>query len=119
MHYSSVEGNLAVQVFDGVCRSHDAGHSPHLIQIRKALEEPGAVVRLLPQAIDGIVMFSIQGEAISLHNHHSETVYSIQGLYPDSQLVYVEKFGILLFRVTKVEGFAFSLSKEPLETCSR
>lgn len=117
MHYSRVDGQLAVQVFDGVCRSHEAGHAPHLIQIRKALEEPGEDVVLLPHPSDGAVSISNQGEAINLFNHHSDVIYSIQQLHPSSQLEYVERFGILFLRVTSVEGFAFSLATEPLRAC--
>lgn len=117
MHYSRVDGQLAVQAFDGVCRSHDAGHAPHLIQIRKALEEPGEEVMLLSQASDGAVSISNQGEAINLFNHHADVIYSIQQLHPSSQLEYVERFGILFLRLTNVEGFAFSLATEPLQAC--
>ena len=117
MHYSRVDGQLAVQAFDGVCRSHDAGHAPHFIQIRKALEEPGKEVMLLPHASDGAVSISNQGEAIKLFNHHSDVIYSIQELHPSSPLEYVEGFGILFLRVTSVEGFAFSLATEPLRAC--
>jgi len=39
MHFANGADALHVQVFDGVCSIHDAGHAPHAIQIRKALKE--------------------------------------------------------------------------------
>jgi hypothetical protein len=119
MHYSRVDGQLAVQVFDGVCRSHDAGHAPHLVQIRKALKELGEEVLLLPHIDDGTVLISNQGGTIRLYNHHSDVIYSNQQLHPGSQLKYVERFGVLLLPVANDEGFAFSLSKETLRACPR
>lgn len=117
MHYSHVAGQLAVQVFDGVCRSQHAGHSPHLIQLRKALGDEREPVAIIPQTDEGCVSLSNQGATASFFNHHSNVIYELSQLHRGSRLEYVERFGILLLRVSEDEGFAFSLSKEALTTC--
>ena len=115
--YTEIEGNLATQVFDGACWKNDPGHAPHLIQIRKSLEEDGKLVLLAPQPEIGVISITIEGQVRNYFNHHAEVIYDLQQLHGMSECSLVTRYGTLLLKTQPGEGFAFSISEAPIASC--
>ena len=117
MLYTEIEGNLATQVFDGACWKNDPGHAPHIIQIRKSLEEEGKLVLLAQQSEIGVISITVEGIVRNYFNHHAEVIYDLQKLHGISECSLVTRYGTLLFKTKSGEGFAFSISEEPIANC--
>lgn len=117
MHYTNIDGQLAVQAFDGVCVSHEQGHAPHIIQIRKALEGVRTSASVNPQIRSGEVSVTIEGKLRTIFNHHANVVYEIHLLHPNSTVEFSENYNLLIIRSGEGEGFAFSCSDSPLSNC--
>lgn len=117
MHYTNIEGNVAVQFFDGVCWSHEPGHAPHIIQVRKSLEQQGSRVFLSPQIHVGVISVAVEGEIRNYYNHHADVIYNLEHLHQTSVCTLIDRYGILLMKVKSAEGYAFSVSKSPISVC--
>jgi hypothetical protein len=118
VHYFKIEGQIAAQAFDGVCHNYGTGHSPHLIQIRRALESQLILVNELRVFPKGCVSLSVGDSTIEVFNHHEKTIEDLSLMHPDAKFQYSESMGMLFLRLSEVEGFAFSVSSSPLGFCS-
>lgn len=117
MHYSHLDGQLAVQAFDGACYVSSLGHAPHLIQIRRALATAGEQFQILPEIQDGSISVKVNEVGRTLYNHHCQVIYDLATMHPTAQLVYSEQFGLLLIKISIDEGFAFSVSNQMVGPC--
>jgi hypothetical protein len=63
------------------------------------------------------VKLSIDGIVRSFSNHHPETIQDLVTIHSASELAWVEDFRVLIIETTSPEGFAFSLSRQPIEVC--
>ena len=118
MHFIMTPLGLAGQAVDGKCRSYDPGHSPHFIQLRKAFESARVPAEWVGVDSPNTVKLSIDGIVRSFSNHHPETIQDLVTIHSGSGLAWVEDFRLLIIETTSPEGFAFSLSKQPIEDCT-
>jgi|LauGreDrversion4_2_1035121.scaffolds.fasta_scaffold47098_2 hypothetical protein len=117
MHFGKRSDGLHVQVFDGVCNSHEAGHAPHAIQIRKALE--GNLTAALVVKGEGTSEIEVEalGERSFFFNHHTDAIVALSQIHKGGQFSYSDRFGVLILQTSADEGFAFSLSAELISPC--
>jgi hypothetical protein len=64
------------------------------------------------------IFISINEVVKSFPNHHPEIIQDLLTLHPNSKLEWVEEFRILVLQTSNDEGFAFNLSRGPIELCS-
>jgi hypothetical protein len=117
MHFIKTPIGIAGQAFDGQCRSYDPGHAPHYIQLRKAFESTRMPATWVGIESPNIVKLSIDGIVRTFSNHHSETIRDLVTIHSGSELAWVEDFQVLIIETVIPEGFAFSLSRQPIELC--
>ena len=108
---------MAAQAFDGKCKSYEPGHSPHYIQLRKAFETSSVPAKLLRIEHPSTVVLSIAGVVRSFWNHHPEIIQDLLTIHAGSRLAWCEEFRVLSLAATFPEGFAFSLSRQPIDSC--
>ncbi len=118
MHFIETPIGVAGQAFDGKCRSYEPGHSPHYIQLRKAFESTRVPAEWVGVESPNTVKLSIDGIVGSFSNHHPETIQDLVTIHSASELAWVEDFRVLIIETTSPEGFAFSLSRQPIEVCT-
>ena len=118
MHYVETAIGVASQAFDGKCRSYDPGHAPHYIQLRKAFESTRVPAECVGIESPNTVLLSIEGVVRSFWNHHPETIQDLITIHSDSNLAWSEDFRVLIVGTADSEGFAFSLSRQPIEACA-
>jgi hypothetical protein len=118
MHFIKTPIGVAGQAFDGKCRSYEPGHSPHYIQLRKAFESNRVPAEWVGIESPNTVKLSIDGIVRSFSNHHPETIQDLVTIHSASELAWVEDFRVLIIETTSPEGFAFSLSRQPIEVCT-
>jgi hypothetical protein len=63
------------------------------------------------------VKLSIDGIVRSFSNHHPETIQDLVTIHTGNELAWVEDFRVLIIETRSPEGFAFSLSRQPIEVC--
>jgi hypothetical protein len=119
MHFIKTPAGMAGQAFDGKCRSYDPGHSPHYIQLRKAFESRRMPAYWVGIELPSTVRFSVDRIVRSFSNHHPETILDLVTIHSGSELSWVEDFRVLIIETTTREGFAFSLSRQPIEVCAK
>lgn len=117
MHFAKRSDGLHVQVFDGVCNSHEAGHAPHAIQIRKALEGNLTAALLVTEEGTSTIEVRALGEKSLFFNHHTDAIFALSQIHQDGQFFYSDRFEVLILQTSADEGFAFSLSAEPISPC--
>jgi hypothetical protein len=118
MHYVQTPVGVASQAFDGKCKSYDPGHAPHYIQLRKAFESRRELVEWVCVKSSSTVKFSIDGIIRHFFNHHPETIQDLVTIHSDCKVTWVESFRVLIIETTTSEGFAFNLSRQPLDVCN-
>ena len=119
MHFIQTPIGLAGQAFDGKCNSYDPGHAPHYIQLRKAFESSRVPAFLVGIESPDTALISIHEVVRSFFNHHPETIQDLLTIHPNSELAWVEEFRILVLQTHDGEGFAFNLSKGPIQHCKQ
>jgi hypothetical protein len=117
MHYVRTPIGIAGQAFDGKCRSYDPGHAPHYIQLRKAFESNRVPAEWLGIELPSTVKLSIDGIIRTFSNHHPEIIQDLVTVHPNSNLAWSEEFRVLIIETVSPEGFAFNLSRKPIEAC--
>ena len=117
MHFIKTPMGVAGQAFDGKCRSYEPGHSPHYIQLRKAFESTRVPAEWVGIESPNTVKLSIDGILRSFSNHHPETIQDLVTIHSASELAWVEDFRVLFLETSDLKGFAFNLSKQPIDLC--
>lgn len=118
MHFIKTPMGVAGQAFHVKCRRYDTGHSPHYIQLRMAFQSDRVPAKWVGIESPNTVKLSIDGIIKSFSNHHPETIQDLVTIHSGSRLAWVEEFRILIIETTTPEGFAFSLSRQPIEDCA-
>jgi hypothetical protein len=117
MHYIQTAAGVASQAFDGMCRSYDPGHAPHYIQLRKAFESRREPAEWIGVESPSKVKFAIDGILLNFFNHHPQTIEDLIKIHSDCKVTWVEDFRVLIFETADSEGFAFNLSRQPIDAC--
>jgi hypothetical protein len=117
MHFISTPVGIAGQAFDGKCRSYEPGHSPHYIQLRKAVESTRVPAECVGTSLPSTVFLSIEGIVRTFSNHHAETIQDLITIHPGVKLSWSEDLRVLFLETADLEGFAFNLSREPIDVC--
>jgi hypothetical protein len=118
MYFVKTPIGVAGQAFDGKCKSYDPGHAPHYIQLRKAFESNRVRAVWVGIELPSTVIFSADGIVKTFSNHHPETIQDLVTIHPNSNLAWSEEFRVLIIETLSPEGFAFNLSRQPIEACS-
>ncbi len=117
MHFIQTPAGIASQVFDGKCRSYEPGHAPHHIQLRLASESSRVPADWAGVESPNTVRLVIDGKVRTFFNHHADTIQDLITIHLDSKLVWVERFRVLFLEKSNGGGFAFSISRQPIEDC--
>ena len=117
MYFAKNDQGLHVQVFDGVCHSHEPGHAPHAIQVRKAIVELGTTALVHEIKKPASLHVDSGGQTLQAFNHQPGAIFSLRQIHKTGTFTWVERFGILVFNLSDAEGFAFNLSREPISPC--
>lgn len=118
MHFVKTPIGVAGQTFDAKCRSYDPGHAPHGIQLRNEFESNQVRAVWVGIELPSTAKFSIDGVVKTISNHHPQTIQNLVTIHPSSNLAWVEAFRVLIFETVGSEGFAFNLSRSPIEACA-
>lgn len=117
MHFIQTPAGIASQAFDGKCQSFEAGHAPHHIQLRLASESIRVPAHWIGVDSPNSVTLSVEGEVRSFYNHHPVTIQDLLTIHLDSELFWVERFRVLFIEKSNGGGFAFNLSRQPINDC--
>jgi hypothetical protein len=117
MHFIKSPVGIAGQAFDGKCRSYEPGHSPHFIQLRKAVESTRVPAEYVGVLLPSKVVLSIEGIVRTFSNHHAETIQDLITIHPAVKLSWSEDFRVLFLETADLEGFAFNLSRQAIDVC--
>jgi hypothetical protein len=118
VHFVKTPIGVAGQAFDGKCRSYEPGHAPHYIQLREAFDSTRLSAEWVGIELPSTVKFSINGIVRAFSNHHPETIQDLVTIHPNCNLAWVDEFRVLIIETLSSEGFAFNLSRQPIEACA-
>jgi hypothetical protein len=85
--------------------------------LRKAFESRRELVDWVGVESSSAVKFSIDGILRNFFNHHSQTIQDLISIHLDCKVTWVEDFRVLIFETADSEGFAFNLSRQPIDAC--
>ena len=116
MHFLSNGDGIAMQSFDGVCRSYEPGHAVNPIQARVARHEWRYTVIVFRNKPDQITLIG-EHQSWKVFNHSIQSIIDQLEINKSAIVDYAPGSKVLFISTYGNTGFAYHMSTEPISSC--